>query len=1277
MQKGRKKYLVKIVALIMLIISGAFLLNFFLTYKLENYLKQKLSEKVSEATNGFYILNFDKLKIGLFDGELQLEGVDLHPDSSAFARSVEKDSLPQLYVNTTIKKIRFRGVNLTWKTNYKKLNFDLFEVEDPAVSIYQSGRDKPDTSDSKGIVYEYISPFIDVLTVKKINLDNATIIYTAKEDNNSGTFALKNISFHAYNFRLDENSYLSGKLLYCQNFDFITNQPQVLLSNSQLDLNVDKISLNTEDSLIYIEKVVVEPKDLMWAKVNKVPQSFLSAKVDTIRMTGAYFIRDRGLSYLKAKSFDIHKSDIEYYNFKTDTVIQTKLKEKKPSFYSTWSLYSLISPLLHSITIEKIDIGNTKLTYSLSADDYTDTYKMDSLNFRAYNFKIDSLADIERKYLYSDGFDVGAYNIAGEIESKNHGFRVNQMYLSLEDSIIEIKGIRLFPLSTRSKLDYMQGTIDSIRLSGLLYDKGVKAKKLQIDDPQIIYVKQPSQIRYHIKSDLSDTTSIASTTATQIDLITPFFGFLSIDSIVLKKGNITYKDRSGLEEMVYKLPKLNFIGTKFRLNKDLVLRANIDSICEKFIVEIGDIDNLLPGKDYRLVLESGVYDNQKGDIKLNNVQLIPQIHSGPDFPAIYYSAAIPIVQLKGLIYNPAISEKEIQFDSFEAISPKIKIIKSKDDTDKRLTKQKPFRLKIKSNFLNIKKIDLQYEDKTINDNISVLLSQLYLKQISWDTEDQLSVDQIIADGSDINIIKGSGKAKSEKTKSWSKDLYIGNIDLNNIKFSLNAKELDLISVINNIHIKRVIKKNDTFNLDDIELTNSSSKINQVTTGQNISQKRKQNDLYTQLVPFAKFIRIGKFNLGNANIDYSNTTNGKKNVNQKINSTNFNFTEFIIDKEKRTFNIQDFNFDTKNIRFPLDNGFYTMQIGKLSAHKRDASLALEDLHLIPLYPKKEFAYKHPQHKDWFDVSAGRLILSAIDYPNYFTTKMLNIGLAEVQDVKLLNYKNQNIEIEHHVMPMIYEGLQKLPVKLNIDSVDVRNLYVQYEELSKGKDEAGKIFFTDMNGLFKGFTNIVNKPQQYIELDTDGKLMGSGYYKARWYIPVDSLNKRFLLTANLSRFDLTELNQLVSPMVPAKINSGIVESLIFKTEASDKNAKIQMRFLYNGLNISIYKDKDGKQIQNKTLSNIANAVLKKSNPDKKKKKPREPFLEVVRDPYHSTFNYLWQILQPAVVESVGMSQKKQNIFKSISSFITRVKDFIEKKKFKKETEKIVPGNPDKKH
>ena len=433
-----------------------------------------------------------------------------------------------------------------------------------------------------------------------------------------------------------------------------------------------------------------------------------------------------------------------------------------------------------------------------------------------------------------------------------------------------------------------------------------------------------------------------------------------------------------------------------------------------------------------------------------------------------------------------------------------------------------------------------------------------------------------------------------------------------------------------------------------------------TTSKNT--KNSSDDFYTSLKPFADKMQIGDFSITKANINQIQHIDKQNTKQQKINETNFNLAGLTIDTDSKTFRAEDIGFDTENLHLPVMNGFYTLELGKIRVSKKSGNIYLSDIHLNPAYPKMEFAHYHPTHKDWFDVTLGEINLSGIDSEAYFSDKILKAKKLTVNDVVLQNFKNQKIEIQHNIMPLIYEGLQKMPLKIDIDSAETNNFTVIYEELAKKGDKLAQILFEGMNGKLSGVTNIVSRPNQYIVLKADGKFMGAGYFTAEWDIPVDSLNDHFRLSAHIHPLDLRELNRIVSPLAPAEVKSGNLNDLKFTTNATSKDAEINMLFLYDDLHINVFKDIKTQQPQ-KFYTLLANTVIRSNNPNKRGKKPRyADNVTLIRDPYHSTFNYFWQILQPAMIESVGVSQGEQNFLKKTSNFFSKVKNFFTGKKKK---------------
>lgn len=1269
MTRKNNKLLKIILVGVITIFSIGFFVNWFLTYRLEKFLREELSKRVSHATNGLYVLDFDKLSIGLFNGELSVSNLVLKPESATFDRWSANDSLPETYLDISIGLIRFRGLNLTWRSDYKQLNFSLFEVTNPTIKIFESKdsiyiRQEEKANQTK-TPYEMISEYINTLTVKEIRFENANVSYSTVSRGNPSTYSLKNANFHAYDFRLDKDSYYSGKLMYSDNFDFSTITPQTLVTNNQFILNIDAIRLSTRDSLVQVNNLGLIPQKSLWAQSNQTPNSYVEASVDSVFIKGVNFSRDNANNHLNANSFNIFGSDISYFETKRDS-INRKPKDKKKSSRTklnlSWSLYTITSPILKSILIDTISVEDAKLAYTSKSTDNEDRYKMESFNFRAYHFRVDSATTSHREFLYSKDFDVIANNIDAVIASKNYILNIGQMFLSTISKRFDVKDVKLWPISTHTNIDYVKGSIDSLNVFGIEYDKGISIKAVTLDSPVLEYVKMPSKIKYHNRREKTDT--IFESTL-PIDIISPYIKFLTIDKVNLNNGNITFSDkRASTDLMIYKIPKVDFYASNIRIDKQTLENSSSYISYDDFGFKFENFNNLLPGKEYKLYIKQGYYTGSGGNLRLSDIRLKSQKHPTKKNLALDVDIKTPLIELKKINFKKTNAVDVINLKLIKIDNPEINITRLATSVNKAKSQQKLDELKIDVNNFLLTSANLKYTDKVKGNKLNFTIDRLGLKSLVWDLSDKLWVDEILLQSPSLHKIEQNAPAstipsdkQNEKNGVFlSKAIHLNKIRISDLRFNLDRPVLKFDSKIKTLEIDGVDNSDGMFNIGKIQLLKPIVDMNQITDSKRIvidsTKQTHSSDLYAIMGVFSKHLSVGQFDIVDAEIQYKNTLDGMSGGKQQINSTNFNFTGLVVDTENRNFNMDDFNFNTKNLNIPLDNGFFNLGVKNIDIRKKDSTVKLDQIQLISAFPKEEFASRHPKHSDWFDVSVNSLTLSGIDYPTYFSRKILNINDVAIDGVKLLNFKNQNIDVIHRPMPLIYEGLQKAPIKMNVTNFDVTNFMVSYEELPKGSDKSGEIFFTDINGKFEGFTNIVSKPQQYIKLDADGKLMGTGGFTATWYIPVDSLNDRFLLTGNLNHFELTDLNPLITPMAPFEIRGGHVDNLLFKTEASSKGANVQMRFLYSDLNVAILKNASHGYTPNKFFSGLANAVIRRNNPSRQGRKPRESNLSIVRKPDHSTFNYIWQILQPPIVESVGISQKNQNLMKNIGGFFSKI-------------------------
>lgn len=597
MAQVKKTKATKIILFVILlgIVGGGFTVNWFLTYRLQSTLNEKLTEEVLKATDGFYRCTFEELSVGLFSGELSIKGVNLEPDSLAFAQwKAGGDTLPNVYYKIHLGEIHFRGVNLTWLRNYTNLHFSLFELNSPDVKVVQpaSAREKEEHSgkDPKTL-YEMVSPYIDELTVNRINLKDANVSYIVDDSISPVVYALRDANFRAFNFRLDKDSYMSGgKLLYSDYFEFEADKPQQLLYSDQVILETDNIKLSTIESLIEIEGgVKIHPKESFWEDRFQRSGIYLKAEIAAVTAEGVGFNRENAQNYLHASSFNIKSTDIQYFSInggdkseEKDSLVQDTITDQ------AWSLYSLISPILSSIAIDKINIEKTKFNYTLTQKGLTDIYTLYKFDFHANKFLVDSLSEQQKKFWYVDNFVLAGENINGLMESNNSNVSATSLYLNTGEKKFHLANIEVKPLSTNQGKDYMSGGIKRISVDGLDYNTGgVSADELRLDTFNIEY------FRVSANNSQTKISKAAGSPDDIFEMFNPYADYLSVKKIRLNDAGLKVHDR--VEGQTYSLQHLNFYATNFLIDENTRRTARYLFSCDDIGMAFKNFDNVLPG----------------------------------------------------------------------------------------------------------------------------------------------------------------------------------------------------------------------------------------------------------------------------------------------------------------------------------------------------------------------------------------------------------------------------------------------------------------------------------------------------------------------------------------------------------------------------------------------------------------------------------------------------------------------------------------------------------
>lgn len=1255
--KGRTITKAAVITIVMAIVA-AFALNWFLTNRLENYLRKYLSDNVSDLTDGFYHFTFDSLSVGFFDGALSIRGIEMYPDSIAFARLKQQDSLPEVFFKVKIAAIDLKGINLTWRLNYRNLEFRSFEIQSPVVSISQKKNiahteDEFIPENPPKDLFDIISPYFDEISVRVMNMEKASISYAIEENQRTtAIYALHNADLHTYNFVLNKNSAADTRFMYCDNISFEATDPQTVLWNDHFKIETQHLGFNTRDSLIQVKGAKLIPHDGFWAQRTSTPGNYIDAKIELVEIKGMHFTQKNRKNEFVADSFKINNSQITCFSV-NDPGTEKKegtIKNSPDKETAAWTLYDVISPVLSKVAIKNLAFEQAILEYNAVKNGKTDNYKLQNYDFHANNFLLDSLVTERKQFWHCQDYIIEASGINGRVTSKNYNIALNKMLLNTHEGVFSLKDIRLSKLDSlhNENLNYITGTITSIDINGLELKEGVSATNLNIENPQVeLFVVENDKDDNNNKEEQPSAVS-KSKNENIWNLFIPYAEYLRIKNININNANVAYHNVRLNDNLALK--KFYFYAKDFLVNEHTRRQPDIFFTCSDFGFQFSDFDNILPGKNYRLQIKEAELSHIKKYFVLRDIVLTPQKETWEKVPDIYFSLSTSLIEAQRSFFDNDWTRDSLNLMSLTINSPQLEIIKNRKEEKKEANNNDlvaGFLQQFGIGIININNANISYNDQPNNKQYDIKLAKSVFDSTKLSIKGDLTFNTLLLTDAEVKM----------KHNLQQSSINLPSAELQGFRYATDDNDRSFLSATS-INIPHPL-----VNVDIMEKGRGD---------EHHHKENKKNDrpIYDLTSSIASDISIGSFKISDANLSFAN--NGTPSQNE-IGNTNFSLEGLHIDSYNKTMDVTDIRFTSKNLRIPTANGYYTLIIGGVGADSKRQEIVFNDVHLLAKYPKDKFAYIHPKGKDWFDFKVDNITLSGIDIPSYFAKEELHATYLGIHNSALSNFKNQKIDIEHNKMPLIYEMLQHAPLKFTIDSLDVSNFSVKYDELARKGNYPGTILFSEMNGRMKNFTNIISKPNQLMDLHVDGKFMNSGKFNAVWRLPVSKDYDRFLLDVHLSDFPLTDLNQTFTPLASARVNSGYVKDVVIKMDATSEGASSSMLLRYNDLSVSLYKDPDMER-PNKFANRLVALLLKKDNPDKGNKEPRQIESTIIRDKYHSTFNYLWQIIQPPLIESVGVSQQKQKMGKRLASFVSKIKSIFYPNRNKKKEEKKEENLPD---
>ncbi len=451
--------------------------------------------------------------------------------------------------------------------------------------------------------------------------------------------------------------------------------------------------------------------------------------------------------------------------------------------------------------------------------------------------------------------------------------------------------------------------------------------------------------------------------------------------------------------------------------------------------------------------------------------------------------------------------------------------------------------------------------------------------------------------------------KEAKVNIITQSITVNNLIINSREKGKDSLHFDTAE----LYIKGVslsdIRNPQSINLSRIKISSPHIKIYKGDTS-SVNNHKAKSDLKSFNVKNLN-INNGKITLFNANSD---TIWHIKKINLKYkefksdsntvkNRVPYTYTEQLVQVENMKFKMNEYqNILLEN--FSLDN----------------ARATIHNLQILPQYTKHEFQGKITEEKDWIKLDVKSLIVNKMNLNN----KEIVFDSEEIQidSASLYVYRNKLLPDQTKYKPLYSKMLRELPFKLNVDSVNIKNSSIVYEERINAEGKPGRLEFTQFNSLIK---NVNNKENSGItDLNIKTRFMDNADFNVHWSFEVANTADYFNIEGRLLAFNASLADKFITPNFNSKAN-GVINSLDFDIKGNDVIANGNIEMKYEGLKFEIINKEKNKV--NKFLSSVANLFVKKNE-----KIPESKEIEVERDQQKSFFNYFWLCIEDGVMATI---------------------------------------------
>ncbi len=316
----------------------------------------------------------------------------------------------------------------------------------------------------------------------------------------------------------------------------------------------------------------------------------------------------------------------------------------------------------------------------------------------------------------------------------------------------------------------------------------------------------------------------------------------------------------------------------------------------------------------------------------------------------------------------------------------------------------------------------------------------------------------------------------------------------------------------------------------------------------------------------------------------------------------------------------------------EKGFTGMRVRGLQLSGGAGSLVLDSLSIIPLIDRDSFNRLQTYQTDYISLKTGRISASGIEPDSVLHIRNLNLHqpILEV-------YKDKRLPFRAGIRkPLPTDLLQQYARRLRLDSLGLENADITYEELNEKTNKTGSVRFNRLNAVVLNLAGSGHTSGDSLRLIASGSLLDSMHFRFRFMQAYLDTQHTFNFAFRMSPFDMCILNPVLTPLLSAKIKSGMLDTLRMNAFGREYIAHGKMKMYYRGLRAAYLNngDEHSRTLKTRLITFLANNIILRRN---NRKGISQVYMERKLD--RSVFNYWLKIILSGVISSTGARSNKK--------------------------------------